>query len=279
MLSHARQSRFSRASLCVVLHTALTVTFLLVAASLLSRPSYGASPIFEHSYPLSADGSFALENFNGSVRIEGWDRNEVEVTAVKIPQASGPAVIDDHSDLDSVKIDIQSQPRKIAVRTLYPHGEGAEVAVEYRIHVPYRALLQGIATVNGAVQVRGVKGGGVLRSVNGDVDVRESSGRFSAQTTNGNVHLELRKLIDGAPMNLATVNGSVVLGLPADARANLQVVNVNGSFVSELPVTASDGAVSTREFHGRLGAGGGEILVRTINGGVRLVREPATLPL
>jgi len=231
-----------------------------------SLPGRAADQLFQKTYPLSAGGSFMLENVNGSVTVEGWDRDEVEVRAVKTAK-------NDQRDLAEVRIDVQSQPGQVAVHTLYPHGEGAEVAVEYHIHVPNRVLLGNIDTVNGGVLVRGVHGEGDLRSVNGDVKVVESSGRFSARTTNGDVHLELRQLADGAPMNLQTVNGSVVLGLPSDARANLDVKSVNGDVYSELPVT-SPVDKAARAFRTKLGLGGGEISVRTINGGIRLLREP-----
>ena len=41
---------------------------------------------FHQTYPLAAGGSFALENVNGSVQVEGWSRDEVEVSAVKTGQ-------------------------------------------------------------------------------------------------------------------------------------------------------------------------------------------------
>jgi len=140
---------------------------------------------------------------------------------------------------------------------------GGEVAVEYHVHVPYRVLLGNVETVNGSVTVRGVEGSGELRSVNGNVEVTESTGRFSEKTTNGNVRLELRQLSDGGPMNLETVNGSVVLGLPSTARANLKVLSMNGDVYSELPVTSTAGSPGARAFQAKLGAGGGQISVRT----------------
>jgi hypothetical protein len=240
---------------------------LLVAGVLcISLPGFAANEIFERTYPLSAGGNFLLENVNGSVHVEGWERDEVEVRAVMTARS-------DPHDLDRVKIEVQSQPGKVAVRTRYPEGQGVEVAVEYLVHVPYHVLLGSIETVNGSVLVRGVEGSGELRSVNGDVEVLASSGRFSAKTTNGNLHLELRRLLDGGPMNIETVNGSVVLGLPSDARADLKVLNMNGNFSSELPVTSTAGSLAARAFRGRLGSGGGEISVRTVNGGIRLVRQ------
>jgi hypothetical protein len=246
--------------------TMLRGLILLAAIACLVFPAHAADENFHQIYPLAAGGSFALENVNGSVQVEGWSRDEVEVSAVKTATRS------DSRDLSQVKIEVdQSHPGQVAVHTRYPQGEGAEVAVEYHVHVPYRILLGSIETVNGSVTVRGVEGGGELRSVNGNVEVFDSSGRFSEKTTNGNLRLELRQLMAGGPMNLETVNGSVVLGLPEGARADLKVLSMNGDFYSELPVTSAASKPAARAFHAKLGTGGGEISVRTINGGIRLV--------
>jgi hypothetical protein len=241
---------------------------MIACAVCLSLPGFASNQTFHRTYPLTEGGSFLLENVNGSVQVEGWDKDEVEVRAVKT------AASDPH-DLDRVTIEVDSEPGQVTVRTRYPKGgEGVEVAVDYHIRVPYRVLLGSIGTVNGSVTVRGVEGAGELRSVNGNVEVLDSSGRFSAKTTNGNLRLELHRLLDGGPMNIETVNGSVVLGLPSDARANLKVLNMNGDFYSELPVTSTAGSPAARAFRARLGTGGGDISVRTVNGGIRLVVQP-----
>jgi hypothetical protein len=244
-------------------------TFLLLAGALcLALPGFAdEQQIFEQTYPLSSGGQFVLQNVNGSVQVEGWDRDEVEVHAVKTSQ-------NDPSDLERVKIEVESHPGEVDVHTRYPDGPGVEVAVEYVIHVPNRVLLGSIGTVNGSVRVRGVEGQGELRSVNGNVEVLESSGRFNARTTNGDLHLELCRLTDGAPMTLETVNGSVVLGLPSNASADLKVRNMNGDVHSEVPVVSTAALPGLRAFRGRLGHGGGEISVRTVNGGIRLLLEP-----
>jgi hypothetical protein len=229
-----------------------------------SYPGYASNEVFQKTYPLAAGGSFLLENVNGSVHVDGWDREEVEVRAVKSSQS-------DSRNLKQVKIEVESHPGQVTVHTLYPQGEGAEVAVEYYVYVPYHVLLGSIETVNGSVTVRGVEGSGELRSVNGDVEVLNSSGRFSAKTTNGDLHLELRQLLDGGPMNIETVNGSVILGLPSNARAELKVLSMNGDFTSDLPFTWTTPSPASRSFCARMGTGGSEISVRTVNGGIRLV--------
>ncbi len=249
-----------------IVGTMLRGLVLLAGFAGMVFPAHATDENFHHIYPLAAGGSFALENVNGSVQVEGWSRDEVEVSAVKTATRS------DSRDVSQVKIEVDdSHPGQVAVHTRYPQGEGAEVAVEYHVHVPYRILLGSIETVNGSVTVRGVEGGGELRSVNGNVEVFDSSGRFSEKTTNGNLRLELRQLMAGGPMNLETVNGSVVLGLPEGARADLKVLAMNGDFYSELPVTSAASKPAARAFHAKLGTGGGEISVRTINGGIRLL--------
>jgi hypothetical protein len=240
--------------------------FALLAALCLGAQGFAANETFVKTYPLTSGGSFLLENVNGSVRVEGWSRDEVEVRAIKTAVA-------DVRDLDRVTIEVRREPGQVAVHTRYPQGQGVEVAVEYLIHVPYRVLLGNVQTVNGSVVVSGVDGQGDLRSVNGNVEVLDSSGRFNARTTNGDLHLELRRLADDGPMDIETINGSVVLGLPSDVQANLNVLNMNGDFSSELAMTASMGTPASRVFRARLGSGGGQISVRTVNGGIHLIRE------
>ena len=244
------------------------IIFILFAVAYFAAPAFArTSQNFEQTFPLSSGGSFTLENVNGSVHVEGWQKEEVEVKAVKVAEHNA-------KDAADVKIDIQSDPQRVDARTKYPQGQGAQVSVEYHIRVPYRVLLAGIVTANGSVVVRGVDGSGELRSVNGNVEVVDSSGRFNEHTTNGDLRMELRKLPDGEPMAMETVNGSVSLGLPADAQADLRMLSMNGDLYSELPLQ-SQGTLSARSFHGKMGAGGGEVSVRTINGVVRVFVEHA----
>lgn len=241
----------------------------LLAASCTSAARAADDTLFHKTIPLPAGGNFQLENVNGSVRVEGWDREEVEVSAVKVAKSA-------ETDLSQVQIDVESHPGEVAVKTLYPKGQGAEVAVEYRVHVPFHVLLGSVNTVNGSVIVKGVEGGGELKTVNGNVEVFDSAGRFSEKTTNGNLRLELRRLLDGGPMKLETVNGSVILGLPQDVKTNVSALSMNGELYSEFPTPSKAHAVAAHSFNGKLGAGGGNISVRTINGGIRLVvQHPA----
>jgi DUF4097 and DUF4098 domain-containing protein YvlB len=236
---------------------------LLAAVTVWALPACAFDEVFDRTYPLPAGGVFTLANVNGSVRIEGWDREEVQVHGVKSAKTNP-------QDLQRVQIEVAVAPGSVDVRTRYPEDEGVEVTVEYRIRVPRRVLLQSVQTVNGNLLVSGVEGAADLRAVNGDVLVTDTYGRLRARTTNGTVQLELHFSRLPEPVELATVNGVVVVALPSDIDADLEISSVNGDFRSELPVKVQ-GSMASREFRGTLGRGGSPLRIRTVNGGIRVV--------
>lgn len=209
-----------------------------------------------------------MTNVNGSVRIEGWGKNYVEVQAVK-------RALKDRQDLQRVRIEVEALAAAVNIRTRYPENNPAGVEVDYRIRVPYQISLSHVETVNGNLFISGVEGAGELRTVNGNVDVYDSAGRFSGKTTNGDVRVELRRLAAAGAMALESITGSVSLALPQDASAVLDVRSINGEFRTELPLAVRSSM--GREFHGSLGRGGITVRLRTVNGGIEIVTLRATI--
>jgi hypothetical protein len=253
--------------------TRMTSAALLVALSF-ALSGHAADGVFDRTIPLAPTGSFALRNVNGPVTVEGWDRDAVEVHAVKTAGAGGAV-------LSEARIDVAASADAVSVTTVYPQDEtAAEIAVAYTVRVPRRVLLKQVATVNGAVQVSGVEGAGELRSVNGNIDVLDSAGGLSAHTTNGDIHMALAKLNAPGPLTMETVNGSIVLAVPKDASASLEAASLNGDFRSELPLVVTTaygasayGAVAygPREIRGQFGDGSTALRLHTVNGAIRVL--------
>ena len=245
---------------------AMVWSFLLAIAAV---PGFAISKEFSQSYTLQPGGTFELQNVNGTVEVQGWDKDVVEVRAVKTAKLR-------ESDLERVSIDVHANANSVAVMTRYPQNEGVEVAVEYTIHVPHGARVEHLGTVNGTLRVAGVSDVDELRTVNGNIEVYEAESEVHAHTTNGNVHLELSH-VHGVTGTVAdTTNGSVVLAVPANAQADLEARCLNGNFQSELPF-AMEGSLKPREIHGKLGQGGSPIKLHTINGGIRVVALRTTV--
>ena len=240
-----------------------TALLVLVLAGVLAVPSYAITKEVNQSYPLQPGGTFELQNVNGTIDVQGWDRNEVEIHAVKTAKQK-------ESDLDRVTIDVEAKPSAISITTRYPQNEGVEVAVEFTIHVPHSAHIEHIGTVNGTLRIAGVEIVEDLHTVNGNIEVFEAGGNIHAHTTNGNVHLELAHLPVKTGATAETTNGSLVLAVPSDMQADVEARCLNGNFFSELPMTM-ESSQRPREMHGKLGHGGAPIHLRTVNGGIRVV--------
>jgi Toastrack DUF4097 len=246
---------------------AALLTLILATAS--AVPCFAISKEFDQTYPLQPGGSFELQNVNGTVEVQTWDRNEVEVRAVKTAKRK-------ESDLDLVSIDVDVKRDSVSVTTRYPQNEGVEVAVEYVVHVPHCAHVEHLGTVNGTLRIAGVEAVEDLRTVNGNIEVYEGGGSVRARTTNGNVHLELLHTLDKNGAVAETTNGSLLLAVPADTQADLEARCLNGSFSSELPLSLAS-TQGPRETHGKLGKGGVPIRLRTVNGGIRVVALRSTV--
>jgi len=242
---------------------------LVWALAVTAVPGWAISKEFNQSYPLQPGGTFDLQNVNGTVEVQGWDKDVVEVHAVKTAKLK-------ESDLERVSIDVNANASGVSIATRYPQNEGVEVAVEYTIHVPHGAKLEHLGTVNGTLRIAGVDEVDDLRTVNGNIEVFGADSTVHARTTNGNVRLELSH-VHGVGGTLAeTTNGSVVLALPADSQADLEARCLNGNFLSELPVEMQS-TLKPREMHGKLGRGGAPIKLHTINGGIRVVALRTTV--
>jgi hypothetical protein len=243
------------ARLCMWLSLALGTVFAL--------PCSAYRNDFERTYPLQPGGSFELQNVNGTVEVQGWDRNEVEIRATKSSRTS-------HSDLDRVHIDVNAKPDAVSVITQYPQDEGVEVAVDYTIRLPHTARVEHISTVNGTLRISGVDTLRDLRTVNGNIEIYEGGGTVHAKTTNGNVRLELARFQNSNEASAESTNGSVILAVLPDAQARIEARSLNGDFRTELPL-ALESSLTPREIRGTLGKGGGSIRLRTVNGSIRVV--------
>jgi hypothetical protein len=246
-----------------------TTLGLFLSFALLAPVCFGGSQEIRKTFPMRADGSFELNNVNGTVRIEGWDKNEVEVRAMK-------TTTDKQALLDLVSIEIDEKPDGLAVSTHYPQEEGVEVAVDYVIHVPRHVQLSHVNNINGTLRVFGSESLGELHTVNGNIEIYDSSGNVHAHTTNGNVYMELKHTNDTRGASAETTNGSVLLAIPVGLPAELEARCMNGSFSSELPVVMKS-ATQPRTVRGRLGHGGAPIRLGTVNGTIRVVALRTTV--
>jgi hypothetical protein len=205
---------------------------------------------------------------NGSIRVIGWARDSVKVTARIQAQARTDAVA--QSMLPRIHVIADGR----GVRSEGPsmnHDDEAGWSVSYVVYVP-RLFDLDLEAHNGSLGVSGVSGKLDLRTVNGSLAVADIGGDVRAHTQNGSLNVRLAgNAWDGAGLDAETRNGSVRLSVPESYAASLEVGTVNGPIRTDIPVTVS-GRIS-RELNIPLGGGGKPIRVHTTNGPVTISRN------
>jgi DUF4097 and DUF4098 domain-containing protein YvlB len=243
----------------------LVAVALLAAASNFSLKAALTEELHK-TYPIDADGRVSLKNVNGAVHISAWDRNEVQVDAIKRA--------DTRDVLDEATIVIDSSSSSISVRTRYPeqdHGRRHHANVEYTLKVPRHARLFAIETVNGSIEVVGVSGDAKMSTVNGSVRASGLGGDAHLTTVNGQVEASFDRLNGTPSINLETVNGGISLSLPAKGSAELDAHTVHGRITNDFGIPQPKGFKVGGSLSGHIGSGvGARVKLNTVNGGIRI---------
>jgi len=227
------------------------------------RPAYGIERNWVKGYALTPGGRVTVENVDGDILVEGWDRAEVEATVVMRSRSS-------QDRLDAIKVAVEAKPGSLAFHTLYPTNPEKRVRVDYRLRVPRQVQLEDLSTLQGSIAVRGVEGSMKARSLHGDITGIDVSGSVEARALTGNILISLRSLPDArGAIRLETINGNLNLQVPAKTNADLELTTVAGRIFGDFryEVSLVPGESTRRS---RLGEGGVPIELRTVRGNIRV---------
>lgn len=223
---------------------------------------------FHWNGKLAADQTVTVKTINGEIRAEPSSGSEVEVTA----EASGEYA-------QEVNFEVRQDSNGVTICETYPHHDSCSghssnhnnndrTRIHYNVRVPAANRFAG-RSVNGSVTAMNLDRPVSAKTVNGMVKVSTKSWA-EGESVNGSVEVMMGSADWTGTLHIASVNGSIHVGLPANANAEIDVRSVNGSFNSELPVVSQ--SFMSRHVQGRVGNGGRELRLETVNGSVRLVK-------
>ena len=219
--------------------------------------------------PLAATGEVVVENVNGPIAVETWDKPEVRLEAVKSAGSQ--------ADLDALELRIDSSERRFSVKTVYLDKDGSWLKkftntgeVRYTLTVPHTATLRQLETVNGGITVANAHGRVTAKTVNGRVEARGLRHEVELSAVNGSVLAEFDAVADKQDIVLSGVNGPVELRLPAAAGAQLEASTVNGAIENDFGLTAATRGWVGRTLEGTIGDGAARIRLKTVNGAIAI---------
>ena len=128
-------------------------------------------------------------------------------------------------------------------------------------------------TVSGPVEAQGINGKLNFNTVSGDLTLADGwMERLDVNGVSGDVTADL-DLDPLGGMQVTTVSGEVMLRLPAEADARVNLHSVSGDVRSEFAELRRSSAPASRSVSGSLGAGSGQVSVTTMSGRVMLLRR------
>jgi hypothetical protein len=184
--------------------------FFLLAMLMAIGTAWAAQPVSE-SLPLAPGGEVDVEVLSGTVTIEAWNQNLVEVTGTLGDGAEG---LDFEGDEDGVYIEVEYDEDY--------HGR-QEVATALTIRMPAAAALS-VETVSASISVTGVTGELDLESVSGNIDIASKPSALDIETVSGNIHVE------AAPpeSDISSVSGLIEI---RSSGGSLDAENVSGKIL------------------------------------------------
>lgn len=226
---------------------------------------------FHWSGKLAPDQIVEIKGVNGQIEAEAASGDEVEVTAEK----SGP-------DADEVKIAAVPHAEGITICAIYSRsgGEctpgkswhvenvhGNRTKVSFHVRLPGNLRFSGY-NINGDVTAENM--GRVVHATTVNGSVRVSTKAWAeASSVNGSIDASMGSADWNGKLHIESVNGSIHLRLPDNLNSDVKFTSVNGRLNSDFPLTV-EGSMGGRHVEGRIGSGGRELIVETVNGSVEL---------
>ena len=184
--------------------------------------------------PLPAEKSLAIEITVGSVRIEGWDRPDVEV----VVERDAPST----AQLEQLPIAIDDTPSRLSVRVIQASGStDPAFRSDITVRVPHSAIVERVQVLEGRIAVHRFAGSLTADIRRGPIEGRDLSGTLRLETGIGSVVLTGTRLSPNGLLRLRAFNGDVRLTLaerPANAR--IMALALNGHITSQIPLTMKE---------------------------------------
>jgi DUF4097 and DUF4098 domain-containing protein YvlB len=250
------------------------------------------SKVFQFTSP-EKEKTVTIDNIFGSITVTGAKTAETRLEA-KISLRA-----DSQEDLlkaeREVKLSMEEKDNRLDIYVDGPFrcrngsGDGSDrdyiVVYDFELQVPELTSLI-LKTVNdGGILVKNVKGDFTIRNVNGRIELQEIAGPVSCRTVNGRIRAAFREDPLSA-CTFTTVNGDLDIRFGPKLAADFQLKTFNGEIYTDYPATYLPGTSATERsengrriyrssrFQGvRVGAGGPEIRMETLNGDIVIANK------
>lgn len=242
--------------------------FVLLFAAYTSFASADITDVIDKSYDFDNDGRISLSNINGNVSITACGCDQVHLIAT--------ITASDQETRDRINIDINASQSKFSVKTKYEkkdreyHNRNNHSDVVYQLSVPNNVELDQIELVNGDLTISGVTGKLDADLVNGELKSDGMTADTQVSLVNGDMQITFENLNNASKIKLDSVNGDIVVNLPADANVDVSADTVSGKISNDFGLTVNEGRYVGSDMRGVIGDGSVRLTMENVNGRIKL---------
>jgi hypothetical protein len=213
------------------------------------------------TYPLGANAAFVLRNMKGDITVEGWDREAAEVRVTKrggsAEQRRARHVL---VGMKGERLVVQSAP-----------GPGGPVEVSYEIKLPRSLRQLEINADESEVKLAGMKGSVAVDVKQGALEFVDVTGTTLGKLIKGKTKVAFPGAAPDGAQEFTVMSGNVEVDLAAAMNADVKAETMDGDVEADSSLGLR--LVKTAAGHhalGRLGAGADPLLIKVVNGDIKL---------
>jgi len=242
----------------------------VISLSTITSVYAGVEETIEKSFDVNEHATLRLANVDGAVDIQGWDRNEIKITAFISAKTQ--------EDRDRINIEFDQGSNGVSVETEYEKqsswNNNHSGKVDYTVRVPFGASLTAIELVNGSLVIDKVQGEIKADTVNGSIKIQGLADDIELSSVNGSIKATYYKIDkDINNIELSTVNGSIKLFMPDDLNATIDAETMHGSIKTAYGLSSDKKMFSGRILSGSVGSGDININLESVNGSIKVMKN------
>jgi len=237
-----------------------------------------------------------LENINGSIRVVGYNGDEVKLTAHRSIEARSKQKAEEAKEKEKLEISEEDNLMLIYIDTPYRRKDGSinykgpkyygyKVTFDFELKVPYETNID-LETINdGDIYVENLGGNFDVNNINGGVEMREVAGSGKAYALNEDLEVVYSKN-PTSDCYFSSLNGDVKVTFLDGLSADFRLKTFNGEAYTDFEVTHVPDVASTKESKKgkyiyktnkrtrvRVGKGGPEIEFDGFNGDIKILKK------
>ncbi len=221
--------------------------------------------------------SIEISNISGRISAAGWDEDQVRLDYRKFGPGQPP------------EVEVSYRGTTMIIKAVYPKRPAAFGSVDFEVQVPPSVKFIDAGSVSGSIRMTGLgddveqelsstsgsiktdsSGDLDISSVSGSLEFRSAGGEIRGKTTSGRIVGVLEKALSSGTIDLGSVSGRIVLEVPEDLNADVDLHSVSGSVSSDLPVSVTES--KKKSLRGRIGSGGTMIDIGTVSGSIKITK-------